>query len=82
MSVQDIPTKEMLVDRDETVQDIKWCDMALAVGVTTYGGENHDEKSVQERLDTNKKILEVIDGELKRRGIIYLGGVPIDTTAV
>ncbi len=64
-----IPLAELLTDRAETVTDIKLCEFAIRHGIESYGGKGHDEKSVQERLDANRRILSAINDELKERGM-------------
>ena len=62
MNIKDIPIKELQKDKQESLNDIKVCKEALTLGVTTYSGG-----STQVRLDTNIKIVEKIDKELKIR---------------
>ena len=62
MDIEKIPTEELRKDKDESLADIKVCETAIRIGVTAYSGGK-----VENRLDTNKKIVEKIDEELKRR---------------
>lgn len=57
-----IPDATLVKDREDSVQDIKVCEIALAVGVTQYSGG-----LVKDRLDKNKGFIEVIDAEIARR---------------
>lgn len=56
-------TQLLMQDRKESVSDVGVCTCAILNGIKEYSGG-----SVQERLDTNNKIIEKIDAELKRRG--------------
>jgi len=62
MEIIEIPTGELLKDKQESLLDITNCKMALRLGITKYSGG-----SVQERLEINQKIVEKIDIELNRR---------------
>ena len=62
MDIKKIPTEELRKDKQESLADIKVCEMAMRIGVTTYNGGK-----VEDRLDVNKKIVEKINEELKRR---------------
>lgn len=57
-----ITTAQLERDLRESIEDIETCQMALLQGVTQYSGG-----SVAERRDTNKRMVEVICGELRRR---------------
>lgn len=62
MNIIEIPTDELLKDKQESLLDIANCKTALRLGITQYSGG-----SVQERLEINQKIVEKIDIELNRR---------------
>jgi hypothetical protein len=62
------PLAELLEDREASINDIAVCSVALSCGVT----EHRDGTSVQERLDINERILEAINDELSRRGVLVL----------
>jgi hypothetical protein len=74
-----IQLSELIEDREASVKDISECGLALRLGVTRYGGVNHDEKSVQDRIDGNIKIIEVIDAELKRRNVQIIKTQPVSS---
>lgn len=57
------PTAELVADREASLKDIRICQMALALGITTYGAGQR----VQERLDANQRIVDAIEAELARR---------------
>ena len=59
-----IPMYKLIKDLEESRTDIKVCEDALAVGITTYSGG-----SVEERLKGNKHFVEVITKELSRRSV-------------
>ena len=63
MDISKIPMNELLEDRDASLFDINLCEFALARNITEYG----DSASVQSRLESNRKIVEIIDAELARR---------------
>lgn len=65
--IQTIPVDELLADKEASRQDIKVCELAIVYGHTTYSGG-----SVQDRLDTNIKIIAKIDVELERRGLGWM----------
>lgn len=58
-----LPISELLDDRQASLTDIKYCELALLHGVKTYGKD----ASVQHRLDVNRKVVKMIDDELTRR---------------
>lgn len=62
MDITTIPTQELAMDLLESEKDISICRLALSLGITSYSGGK-----VEERLDSNKRIVEVIRQELKRR---------------
>ena len=62
MDIKLIPRTELLKDRKESVDDVKICEQALKADIRSYSGG-----FVQERLDTNKRIIITINVELKRR---------------
>jgi len=68
-TISEIPLEEMLQDREASVAAIAYCKHALSLGVTRYGGPDHNESSVQECLDANVRIIATIDAELTRRGV-------------
>ena len=61
MNIKEIPLQELLKDKDESLEDIKICAKAIRLNVKYSGG------SIQDRLDTNKRIVEKINNELARR---------------
>jgi len=65
-NITEIPTLELKKDLQESLVDIELCQNALLCGVTVYSGG-----SVQVRLNTNKRFVEVITAELKRREKVY-----------
>lgn len=62
MDITTISTETLEKDLQESVVDIKTCEVALLQGIQTYS-----EGSVEERLRLNKHFVEVISKELKRR---------------
>ena len=54
---------ELRKNLDDSYEDIMTCEAALKLGITTYSID----RSVQERLDANKKIVKIIEKELARR---------------
>lgn len=60
--LEDIPLKELLADKIETVEDIALCLSALATGITHYSGG-----TIQKRLDSNYRILDTINGLISRK---------------
>ncbi len=69
MDITKIPTKELIDDRLESMNDIKVCRLALLHGNESYSGG-----SVRDRLAGNQMIITVIDAELDRRSL--LSGAP------
>jgi len=65
MDITEFPTDMLLQDKNTSVFDIELCEMALANNITEYGNA----EQVAWRLSSNRKIVGVIDAELKRRGI-------------
>lgn len=61
--ITEIPTAELLLDLQESLDDITTCNNALKVGVLTYGNG----ESTRYRYDVNLRIVEKIRAELKRR---------------
>ena len=61
MNIKEIPLQELLKDKDKSLEDIKICAKAIRLNVKHSGG------SIQDRLDTNKRIVEKINNELARR---------------
>lgn len=59
-----IPEAELRNDKRESMEDITRCDISLCLGATHYSGG-----SIQERKDTNWRIIAIIDTELTRRGL-------------
>lgn len=59
-----IETRELLSDREACVNDIAWCKLALAAGVTHYSGGE-----VQNRIDADEKMVQTIDRLLAERQI-------------
>lgn len=57
-----IPTSELKADLEETIVDIRVCELAILGGVTTYSGGE-----IQERLDVNHRIANLITCELLQR---------------
>ncbi len=70
MSIEQIPTEELLEDLEEAQDDLAVARMAKAMGITTY---NNGADAVQYRIDVNEQIEKVIKEELKRRGVQYDG---------
>jgi len=70
MSIEQIPTEELLEDLEEAQDDLAVAQMAKAMGITTY---NNGADAVQYRIDVNEQIEKVIKEELKRRGVQYDG---------
>ena len=64
MEINLIPKEELLKDKQESLIDIEICKKALSLlpPIETYSGG-----SVQDRLETNYKIVEKIQKELTRR---------------
>lgn len=63
-NIQEIPTEELLKDRQDSIHDASVCRQAIKIGITSYSGG-----SVLERAETNERIVLKIDEELKRRGV-------------
>ena len=61
--ITEIPTDEMIRDRDESEADIKICQTVLACGVTHH----RDGLPVRDRINSNRQIIKRIDAELARR---------------
>ena len=70
MSIEQIPTEELLEDLEEAQDDLAVARMVKAMGITTY---NNGADAVQYRIDVNEQIEKVIKEELKRRGVQYDG---------
>lgn len=68
------PLTELLNDLSESRTDVDWCKIALDMGIGRYGGPNHDQKDVQERLDSNREMIKIIAAELTRRGFKKFAG--------
>jgi hypothetical protein len=66
--LEDIPLSKLRADRLETIEDIALCKRALKAGVTHYLGG----RSVQERLDGNKRILGIIEGLIADKDVRVL----------
>jgi hypothetical protein len=64
MKIQEIPIEELLKDRKESEEDIIICERALSLIPPI---ENYSGGKVQDRLDTNKRIVSMINEELERR---------------
>jgi len=62
MNIQTFSLEELIRDREESILDIRVCESAMKVGVYKYSGG-----WVKDRLEVNRKIVEKIDAELKRR---------------
>jgi hypothetical protein len=62
--ISHVPLQELYDDREDSLADIVLCERALAMGISVHGAGY----STQERLDTNRAIVDMIDVELKRRG--------------
>lgn len=62
MDIKTISLHELVQDKQESLADIEICKQALAIGIHEY-----TRGRVQDRLETNIKIVEKIDEELKRR---------------
>ena len=63
IDITSISEIELRLDLNESIKDVAICAEALKLNITTYSGG-----SVQERLDTNLKIIDKINYELNRRG--------------
>ncbi len=57
-----IPMNELEADLLETKNDIAVCQTSLRIGITEYSGG-----LVKDRLNTNLKIEQLIEKEIKRR---------------
>ena len=81
MNLAEMSLDELLKDRKESEEDIIVCERALSLTppIETYSGG-----SVKERLNTNKKILSIIDEELKRRCSMFYqqGDVIVEKVSV
>lgn len=64
MDITTIPTEQLQKDLAESREDITVCSTALGVGVENYSGG-----SVAERLEDNKRFVQMITAELNRRGL-------------
>lgn len=62
LAIETASNKELEMDRLESLSDIKTCKKALKLGIETYSGG-----SVLDRLNTNLKIVQIIEAEQKRR---------------
>lgn len=65
LDIADIPTQELLDDKAASLADIEVCELAILHDVAHYSGG-----TTQNRLDTSKKIVAVIDAELSRRAAV------------
>jgi hypothetical protein len=63
MPERKMPVGKLVTDLFESIQDLEIAQIAIKAGIVVYG----DNRSVQERVDGNKKIIEIILAELKRR---------------
>lgn len=63
MNITKIPLEELLQDKADAQESIELCEFALLHGHKTYG-KGH---SIEDRLATEKRIVEKIDTELTRR---------------
>jgi len=70
MNIKEIPLQELLKDKDESLEDIAICAKAIRLNVKYSGG------SIQDRLDTNKRIVEKINNELARRHVAICETAP------
>ena len=70
--IAEIPTKELLEDRSACLTDIDYCQLAILHWHTHYGGPEHNLYPVRDRLDANKKMVEIIEKELKVRNIVFV----------
>ena len=62
LDIKLIPLDELIADRDASEKDIEICRTAISIGITKYSAGE-----VQERLDTNERIVIKINEEIKRR---------------
>ncbi len=62
MDITQIPTDKLQDDKAASLADITFCEWAAILGITTYSGDN-----VQERFEINQKIVALIEAELTRR---------------
>ena len=60
--INKIPMNELKADLLDTKNDIVICQTSLGIGISEYSGG-----SVRDRLNTNLKIEELIEKEIKRR---------------
>lgn len=60
-----ISTFELQRDLEESIADAELCQHALEIGVTEYSGH-----SVEDRLNGNIAIIDLINAELVRRGVV------------
>jgi len=70
MSIEQLPTEELLKDLEETQDDLAVARKAKAMGLTTY---NNGTDAVQYRIEVNEQIEQIIKEELNRRGVQYDG---------
>jgi len=61
--IEDLPLSELQADRAESLVDMQMCRVALLHGITEYSNGC----DVRERLETNERIVAIIDAELARR---------------
>ena len=62
MDITAIPTNELRQDLQDSLNDIKICQLAINHGIEAYSGG-----SVQHRLNENRRFVKVITAELARR---------------
>lgn len=65
IEIDTFTTEELLRDNAEAWHDLGWCRLAEACGIETYG----DDESVADRIELNKRVIEITRAELQRRGI-------------
>ena len=65
MNITEIPTNELIKDLKDSIDDIRICEEALSLRPPVI---NCGDTSVKERLETNKKIVDMIKKELVARG--------------
>jgi hypothetical protein len=63
MDIKLIPDDELIADRQASLEDIVACEAALKIGYM----QHRDGSSVQDRLESNRRIVTMIDAEIQRR---------------
>jgi len=63
MDIKEIPTSELFADLRACKKDFRMCEVALHFGLEQVEGCT----PTHERLEGNKKMIEIIEAELERR---------------